>query len=106
MTDHASDELRSLGPLSPPAVGVAAAQVVSATPDPLRALIARWRKDCEHVRAEFQTIRKDHQEGPRYGIAAVEQCADELEAALSVSPPPQPATCQYCGQPMKDLHAL
>ena len=63
------------------------------TPDArrsLEALIAKWRRSCELTRVELLTIRKNNQEGPRYGIAAVESCADELEAAVqAVEEPPR-----------------
>jgi hypothetical protein len=55
--------------------------------DPLRALIAKWRQSCDAVRREMVPggIREKYPEGPRYGIAAVESCADELEALLAAS---------------------
>lgn len=56
-------------------------QLAALTPA-LRTIIAKWRRSCELTRAEMLTIRRDHQEGPRYGIAAVEGCADDLERAL------------------------
>ena len=48
-------------------------------------LIKKWREGCEATRREMLPggIREKHQEGPRYGIAAVESCADELEALLA-----------------------
>lgn len=42
--------------------------------DLLTRMIAKWRRACELTREELKTIRKDHPEGPRYGIAAVAWC--------------------------------
>ncbi len=48
-------------------------------------LVVKWRTECTMTRAELGPggIREYHQEGPRYGIAAVEACADELDALLT-----------------------
>ncbi len=49
----------------------------------LEQIIQGWRKSADGVERELSTIRKDHPEGPRYGIEAVRHCADDIEAALA-----------------------
>jgi hypothetical protein len=53
-----------------------------------RALVEKWRRQCDVVRAEMAPggSRERYQEGPRYGVAAVESCADELSALLVQTP--------------------
>lgn len=52
---------------------------------PLRDLEVKWRKGCRGVEAEIRSgLRSYHDEGPRYGIAAVESCADDLAAVIRV----------------------
>ncbi len=45
----------------------------------VEALEAEWRRSADATEAELLTIRKDHPEGPRYGISAVRACADALQ---------------------------
>lgn len=73
----------------------AAALLSEPSPDArLLALVEEWRRQCEVTRAEMRPsgIREHHQEGPRYGIAAVEQCADDLAALLPPAPSPEERT--------------
>ena len=66
-------------------------------PAQLAALIAQWRRSADVVEGELQTIRRNHPEGPRYGIAAVRQCADELEALVHGVQPSPDAPIQLRG---------
>jgi hypothetical protein len=57
-----------------------------ALPTLLETLIAKWRRSADLTEAEIASgLRAKHSEGPRYGIATVRQCADDLEAALAMA---------------------
>ena len=50
----------------------------------LRELSARWRQSIRNTQAEIiMGLRSSRDEGPRYGMAAVEACADDLDALIA-----------------------
>lgn len=68
----------------------------------LAQLPQKWRKSADDTEAELLTIRREHPEGPRYGIAAVRACADELDTLLAARGP-QLEDCD-CGGTMAGSH--
>ena len=53
----------------------------------LQTLIDQWYREANATERELFTIRRYCPEGPRYGIAAVRACADQLAAWLASQGP-------------------